>query len=61
MFALLCERPRRADSTFQHSAQRMPLKRFAVIASPLPEPPSTMPRSHSPRATASAAGQMNTG
>ena len=31
------------------------------LASPLPEPPSTMPRSHSPRATASAAGRMNVG
>ena len=31
------------------------------IASPFPDPPSTIARSHSPRATASAAGRTNAG
>src|SRR5438876_101298 len=60
-FASLCCRERRADSSFQQSAQRTPCTLFATIASPLPEPPKTIPRSHSPRATASAAGRMKRG
>src|SRR6185312_2391012 len=59
--ASLCWRPKRADSSFQHRAQRTPRTRLATIASPLPEPPSTMPRSNSPRATASATGRMKAG
>ena len=58
MLASLCSRASRAVVTSQHSAQRTPLTRLAAIASPLPEPPSTMPRSQSPRDTASAAGRM---
>jgi hypothetical protein len=54
-------RASRADSTFQHTAQRIPRSRFATIASPFPDPPSTTPRSHSPRATASAARRMKAG
>src|SRR6266481_2419958 len=60
-FASLCCRESRADSSFQQSAQRTPCTLFATIASPLPEPPKTIPRSHSPRATASAAGRMKSG
>ena len=56
-FASLWCRESWADSLFQQSAQRTPWTLFATIASPLPEPPKTMPRSHSPRATASAAGR----
>src|SRR4051812_1041732 len=59
--ASLCWRPKRADSSFQHRAQRTPRTRLATIASPLPEPPSTMPRSTSPAATASATGRMKAG
>ncbi|MNC95793.1 hypothetical protein D3C83_129950 [compost metagenome] len=59
--ASLCARASRADSTLQQSAQRTPRTRFATIASPLPDPPSTMARSSSPRASASAAGRMNRG
>ena len=55
-FASLCWRESRALSSFQQSAHRTPRTLFAAIASPLPEPPKTIPRSHSPRATASAAG-----
>src|SRR6185295_5984477 len=61
MLASLCWRARRADSSFQHRAQRTPRTRLATIASPLPEPPSTTPRSNSPRATASATGRMKSG
>ena len=48
-------------ASFQTSAQRTPFTRLAVMASPLPDPPSTIPRSHSPEATASAAGRQNSG
>ena len=51
----------RADSSFQQSAQRTPRCRFAAMASPLPDPPSTMPRSQSPLATAAAAGWTKSG
>ena len=61
MLALLCIRPRRAVSSFQQSGQRTPFTRLAAIASPLPEPPSTMPRSHSPLATAFAVGTNEIG
>src|SRR4029077_20643969 len=44
--ASLCWRESRALSKFQHSAQRTPCTLFATIASPLPEPPKTIPRSH---------------
>ena len=36
--ASLCCRPSRADSSFQQRAQRTPLTRLAVMASPFPEP-----------------------
>ena len=42
MLASLCWRPSRADSSFQQRAQRTPRTRLAAIASPLPEPPSTI-------------------
>ncbi len=48
MFASLCRRASRADSSLQQSAQRTPRRRFAAIASPLPDPPSTTPRSQRP-------------
>ena len=51
----------RADSSLQQRAHRMPRTRLAAIASPLPEPPRTMPRSQRPLATASAAGRMKSG
>ena len=56
--ASLWRRASSADSTLQQSAQRTPGTRFAMIASPLPDPPRTIARSHSPRATDSAAGRM---
>ena len=43
--ASLWRRPSSAVITSQQRAQRTPGTRLATIASPLPEPPSTMPRS----------------
>src|SRR5207248_2122917 len=43
--ASLCRRERRADSSLQQSAQRTPWTLLATIASPLPEPPNTIPQS----------------
>src|SRR5690606_499084 len=51
----------RADSALQQSVHRTPGTRLATIASPLPDPPSTMPRSNSPAATARATGRMKAG
>src|ERR1043166_2404324 len=59
--ASLCWRESRALSRFQQREQRTPRTLLAPMASPLPEPPKTMARSHSPRATASAAGRMKSG
>ena len=61
MLASLCARFQTATCSFQHSPHRIPQMRLATIASPLPEPPRTMPRSNSPRATASATGRMKSG
>ena len=61
IFALLCRRANLAVSTDQQSAQRIPWIRFAEIASPFPDPPKTIPRSHCPSETAIAAGQMKSG
>ena len=59
--ASLWARASRADSTLHTRAQRTPATRLATMASPLPEPPRTMPRSHSPAATASATGRQKRG
>src|SRR5664280_1973515 len=59
--ASLCARLQMAVCSFQQTPQRMPRTRLATIASPLPEPPNTMPRWYSPRATASATGRMKSG
>ena len=61
IFASLCARFQIATCSVQQTPQRMPQIRFATIASPFPEPPSTIPRSTSPRATASATGRMKSG
>src|SRR6266852_3644698 len=61
ILASLCCRAKRAALIFQQRAQRTPLMRLATIASPLPEPPSTTPRSASPLATARATGRMKRG
>jgi len=57
----LCEQFQIATCSVQQRPQRTPLIRLATIASPLPEPPSTMPRSYSLRATASATGRTKSG
>ena len=57
-FESLCARPACAESTLQATVARMPRTRLATMASPLPDPPSTIPRSHSRRATASATARM---
>ena len=51
--------PSLAVSRLQQRAQRMPRTLFATIASPFPDPPRTIPRSHSPAATACAVGRIN--
>ena len=61
MFASLCSRPRRATSGVAACTQRMPRILLATIASPVPLPPRTMPRSYSPRATARATGAITSG
>jgi len=57
-FASLCCRASVAVSSFQASAARMPLTLLAAIASPLPEPPMTMPRLSRSAAVAIAAAMM---
>ena len=57
----LCSRVRRADMRSLSSAQRMPLILFAVMLTPMPVVQTTMPRSHSPEATARAAGAAKSG
>ena len=59
--ASLCSRPSRAVTGSAASTQRMPRTLFATIASPVPLPPSTIPRSNSPRATARATGAITSG
>ena len=60
-FASLCSRARRAVSGSMPSTQRMPRILLATICSPVPLPPSTMPSSQSPAATARAAGAITSG
>jgi len=60
-FASLWARFQMANCSDQHTPQRTPRTRLATIASPLPDPPSTIPRSNSPRATDSATGRMKSG
>ena len=57
-FALLCCRPSVAVCSLQASAQRTPSTLLAAIASPLPEPPMTMPNDPGSATTASAAGRQ---
>jgi hypothetical protein len=58
-FASLCSRASSAVAMLQTSAARAPVTLFAAIASPLPDPPNTMPRASTPacrsRTTAFAA------
>ena len=61
MLVSLCSRVRRADITSDSSAQRMPLTLLAVMDTPMPVVQTTMPRSHSPEATALAAGPAKSG
>ena len=60
-FASLCSFANLAVSSDQQRAHRTPLILLAAIASPFPLPPSTIPRSHKPSATASAAGRTKSG
>ena len=60
-FASLCSRASRAVTGSMPSTQRMPRILLATICSPVPLPPSTMPSSQSPAATARAAGAMTSG
>src|SRR5438445_7527785 len=49
--------PSRADHSFSTTPARTPAILFAATAGPMPEPQKKMPRSTSPRATASARGR----
>ena len=53
MFASLWRRVISADRQSPHRAQRMPLTLLAAMEMPMPVVQMTMPRSHSPEATAS--------
>lgn len=59
--ASLCDRFQIATCSVQQRPQRTPRTRLATIASPFPEPPSTMPRSKSSAETASATGRTKSG
>src|SRR5262245_31345650 len=54
----LCSRVKRAVSSLVTTAARTPATLLAAIASPIPLPPSTMPRSARPSATRSATGKQ---
>src|SRR5438105_7702903 len=56
-FTSTCSTPSRADHSFSTTAARTPAILFAATAGPMPEPQKKMPRSTSPRATASARGR----
>ena len=59
--ALLCSRASDAVSVLQASAQRAPGTLLAAICSPLPEPPSTMPRLPGSATVLTAAAIQNAG
>ncbi len=59
--ALLCSRASAAVSVLHASAQRAPGTLLAAICSPLPEPPSTMPRLPGSATVRSAAAMQNAG
>ncbi len=59
--ASLCSRASFAVSSFQTSAARTPLTLLAAIASPLPEPPTTMPSVPGSAAVRWAARRTNGG
>jgi len=61
MLVSLCSRVSLADMGLSSSAQRMPLTLLAVMDTPMPVVQQTMPRSHSPLATACAAGPAKSG
>ena len=60
-WALLCSRASVAVSALQARAQRAPGTLLAAICSPLPEPPSTMPRLPGRPTVFSAAAMQNAG
>ena len=60
-WALLCSRASLAVSTLHASAHRAPGTLLAAICSPLPEPPSTMPRLPGSATVRSAAAMQNAG
>lgn len=59
--ASLWSRASCANSTVLAKAARMPWTLFAAMSSPLPDPPSTMPREPASAATALAARRTKTG
>ena len=61
MFASLWRRVISAERGSPHRAQRMPFTLLAVMEIPMPVVQMTMPFSHSPEATASAAALPKTG
>ncbi|CFE48112.1 Uncharacterised protein [Mycobacterium tuberculosis] len=60
-WALLCSRASAAVCTLQASAQRAPGTLLAAICSPLPDPPSTMPRLPGSATVRVAAAMQNAG
>ena len=61
MLASLCRRVISALYTSPHRAHRTPRTLLAAMEMPMPVEQITMPRSHSPRATARAAGSAKSG
>ena len=59
--ALLCSRANAAVSVLQASAHRTPGTLLAAICSPLPDPPSTMPRLPGSATVRAAAAMQNAG
>ncbi|SKU99905.1 Uncharacterised protein [Mycobacteroides abscessus subsp. abscessus] len=58
---MLCSRASTAVSRLHASAQRAPGTLLAAICSPLPEPPSTMPRLPGSATVRRAASMQNAG
>ena len=61
ILASLCRRVISAERESAHRAQRMPFTLLAVMEMPMPVVQMTMPLSHRPSATASAAALPKTG
>ena len=61
MLASLCRRVISAERGSLHRAQRMPFTLLAEMEMPMPVVQITIPRSHAPEATASAAARPKSG